>query len=1528
MEYRYKKNQIFRKKLSAPTYIINAVYNCRLSLVDYFKYDLHGKIPTSCIVVTDRVILEKFGVEKCRNLDWELIYRSLESGESVRDVLMSLDKDVEDINKSLYERVKNKMKPRDYSAVMRSLYPGRFFEMDGEHISYDYDKYRFNDGVLPLNVIIDNWKKFKEKDISLCLINDKNNTYSLTAEQVQEFMNKHIVLVPYFLKFSDPYSLIGEYYKLESEDERKLYIKGFTDDILSHTNGVPRRYGEYREDFELENSVYREIFKYSSLAEHLKRVNKYRTDTIIQELKELGEDYIYDMPIPLDDFFNDDVLDFIGEFGLKNVVDFDNECGHFFTNNNCRLLKLMFEMYMHYGSNQHDPTKSIYSTSSSDIRDEEGKYLGRRYTKEEFYESMRRMIVNGPSNWDYAKFAPDYRDVTGEFRNVFSELFISDEADEELQKCFYTKSITPRMIYEHPEYIPFLKGKDLSSCFKNRSYQVDGSKAYYRYENFYNFLLTKIDFDGAMKFISEYYSVFELLDSEQIRHTFSYDLKFDVDDNISDVADKIHSMLRKVLVEKRLPYPEYIPSSLKDNYPSMFLSDSAPDELKEIFYSRVITTKDILNNPEYIDYLKNVDLELIFRPMDVITDRINFREKCNLTSLVSKVFGQVEGLEVMLLYGKCLEEMFDAKQEDLFKCKASCSKEELLVALDEFIYKGIVNGIVDYDENMSEHFKNRYPNLFLSSDVDKKIRDKFYSREFTLKDFDENPELIDIFGNTNVICGMSKEYAWMIKLFEDDGKLANYNRLKVLSEYVKIEDAALRDAFCEFVLDNDELDMNKIKYAAEVLQRISRSNSVEIFTFRKQLAGQVLRADNPLECLSTIEDIFIKSNIPTVGKIYSCFETLHPNFEGFDFNYYNVSPMLKNSSTRGRKVLVFSDLIKAAFGSNNRSVNSYLDNIEVGSRLYLEIRNGRSFDELSDDEKNDLVSFSKHLATLYNNTLVSKEANDVFVCSDDVVADLETLAKKLSVDGSIDYNLGDRVVRMFCGFAGIDTLSDAREYILGKVSGADSRNRRAASKDMILEKGDYVKGIGGIFYLGNILQNGSVAKEFLGASATSDSTPLDTDVSKILTSDGTTREKLSSTAASGYGPIYFVLKDDSRFVTTRTHEALTDEERDRSKLEVFHTGSLGNGHYGIRTGFASSEINYIVMDSFDPRVGLEIAMNGFYIPVANMDGKIIFTPEDYDLLRSKMNGLSYFGENEYNFSSNLVTDEVLEIASQIENSNLETKAKREKINAAIRSALEELGLKLKTEIDGDLTEGYVELIDTGSTGRGTNKPGDGDFDMMMRLDRTIMLNPEKLSHLKKTILKHLGRDGTEGIIATGDFRLKDVLLDDIDVDIDITFAEKTDKVLYSTDMALQDRMEVIRRSDPEKYELVVANILLAKEVLKEAGVYKPNRGEVPQGGLGGVGVENWILQNGGSFIDAARSFVEASEGRSFEEFKSSYYIWDFGDNHLAERRRAYVHDNFVENNMSEEGYHKMVEALTGYLKKIDKTSESTDSKKI
>ena len=512
---------------------------------------------------------------------------------------------------------------------------------------------------------------------------------------------------------------------------------------------------------------------------------------------------------------------------------------------------------------------------------------------------------------------------------------------------------------------------------------------------------------------------------------------------------------------------------------------------------------------------------------------------------------------------------------------------------------------------------------------------------------------------------------------------------------------------------------------------------------------------------------------------------------------------------------------------------------------------------------------------------------------------------------------------MFCGFIGINTLNQAKEWISSKIKIADERNRNAANSEMKLERGDFIKGIGGITYLRNILQNGSVSKEFLGASATSDATPLDTDVSMIMESEGTNAEKIGRTAANGYGPIYFVLKNDDRFITTRNNSESLNVENDMSKIEVFYTGVLGQGHYGIRTGFSSSEINYIVMDNYDERVGLEIAMNGFYIPVANKEGKIIFSPKEYDSIRAKMQGLSYYGENEYTFSENLVTSDIEDIVSQIEESSYLTQQKRMKICGIIEKSLNELGLQLKTKIDGDLTDGFVELIDTGSTGRGTNKPGDGDFDFMMRLDKLILSNPSKIGELKQTLLKKLGIENSSMLTGTGDFRLKGVEIDnDTNVDIDITFTEKTDTVSYSTDMALQDRLSTIQKLNPENYKYVVANILQAKRTLKQAGVYKPNRGESPQGGLGGVGIENWILQNGGSFIDAAKSFIEAAEGKSFEDFRNSYYIWDFGENHLAERRGLYSHDNFVTNNMSELGYQKMVQVLKEYIKNYSKSAYS------
>lgn len=78
-----------------------------------------------------------------------------------------------------------------------------------------------------------------------------------------------------------------------------------------------------------------------------------------------------------------------------------------------------------------------------------------------------------------------------------------------------------------------------------------------------------------------------------------------------------------------------------------------------------------------------------------------------------------------------------------------------------------------------------------------------------------------------------------------------------------------------------------------------------------------------------------------------------------------------------------------------------------------------------------------------------------------------------------------------------------------------------------------------------------------------------------------------------------------------------NKKYDKDKLEVFCADNDINInkpliHYCIRTGISSSDIacfiineNYIDFNS----LAEEIIKNGFYIPVANFNGKIIFTPE-------------------------------------------------------------------------------------------------------------------------------------------------------------------------------------------------------------------------------------------------------------------------------------------------------------------------------
>ena len=581
------------------------------------------------------------------------------------------------------------------------------------------------------------------------------------------------------------------------------------------------------------------------------------------------------------------------------------------------------------------------------------------------------------------------------------------------------------------------------------------------------------------------------------------------------------------------------------------------------------------------------------------------------------------------------------------------------------------------------------------------------------------------------------------------------------------------------------------------------------------------------------------------------------------------------------------------------------------------------------------------------------------------------------------YTLADRAVRYFAHFVGIEDLAGAERYMDNIVKEADARNRKTAeylatTKEPKLQPGDLVKGMGGtrgsgIRYLSYAFQNGSISKEYLGDASRSDTTPLDADVSIVLYGEQTIDQTMDNMLADGYGwGLWTVLRPDKdRFIVTRRDEGeanqsvydlsvpdanfdrtdLTQEEIDRrlreiaeakrhrreglSKLEIFATSVDGEGHYGIRTGFGMDKVSFFVaipasygITPVSEVTKLEIALNGFYIPIIDRDSEeLVFTPADYDKMREQMSGLSHYYTGNYVFAPDSELDlpstdvgkttipSTNAIIDQLPTSMAETDHKHEVINQVVKQAITsipELNLSYKDYLDGDLTENIVEMIDTGSTGRQTNAPGSGDFDYVARLDRSILNNPTKKQQIADALLTAFGRENDGSAIVNGNLRLKQVSLDGLTepVDIDITFVQKTNKVQYSTDMALTDRLTNIKKQSEQKYHQVLANIIYAKQFLKAADAYKPERSPEAEGvgGLGGVGIENWVLQHGGSFKQAARDFLTTADRHpDFYDFRAYYPVWDYGENHKGIRSKP--HDNFVADNMNQEGYERMKQAL-------------------
>lgn len=718
------------------------------------------------------------------------------------------------------------------------------------------------------------------------------------------------------------------------------------------------------------------------------------------------------------------------------------------------------------------------------------------------------------------------------------------------------------------------------------------------------------------------------------------------------------------------------------------------------------------------------------------------------------------------------------------------------------------------------------------------------------------------------------------------------------------------------VLKNLNIPEDKYLDYIFVFRAIDSSQSQEIQLLKDQLIDLILQLDDPKGGFKKIEDIFVKNNLPMVGKVYKIFDILHPpDLLQEKLNRAHI-PSLLSASDRRRRSTIYKDLLDIHIKSGNRSLRSFLITLEEGESVLKKYEENKT--GLSSNEIQQLESFLDKLDTLYDNSLLGRRNGTISRKSID--QRVQDLRESLGVGD--DQTIIGRLSEMFLKPLGYKSFDEALEKMESAKKVAHERgiNYAATATDGYVElnAGDLVKKIESQYFEYAISQNGSVAKEFLGSGASSDGTPLDTDLNMVLESDlidGSPTEKFQSASrvsmSYNYGDLGIVVKDRDQFNKTDSTTSSQPIGYRGSELELFKTGVMGERHYGIRTGFPTTEIDFMVappgMIDNERRlqdIKYTIAQNGFFIPIVDQTGKIIFSPEDYRELRSIFAGVEEYGGDPYelaNFHDNIYLIDIGGLKQEIANSKRKVEKLSTEIRSIITSVLDKNGVTLRKEFETGILG--AELGDTGSTGRNTNIPRDYDFDLMLTLDDSDF---EKAPQIREQILERLQPQENKSHADSEYIQIRAIgvsMLDE-EVDIDIGIRKKSERRYFGTHDAISAKLEWISENKGEQaHSLVLANIVWAKKLLKEGEAYK----RVEEGGMGGVGVETLVLAYGGSAQLAFKAFHKAAyQGRervSLEVFRKRFKLIDAGTNVKFGR-----HDNFVYN-MTEKGYNKMLDVI-------------------
>ncbi|MBR6688553.1 MAG: hypothetical protein IKL68_00865 [Clostridia bacterium] len=558
----------------------NRYYDSKLTIEDVIRYNLYDDISATELEYNAQQIAKRIGIHNLANIDIEAYsYLGYKMQDMVEESELTRDSSAEEIKAVIVAGIEESLEHR-YTRE------DRYTKLTELAITRDnLPRYivEFPEGMEELK------EAFLSANLTLEQVNANRELFA--GKRWMTRLNDDLT------DFVERYGLTEEKYEYIITNMPELLDSGILEMVRASKSidstltpeENKEKIAEYYIGQGITSANAKVALNYASLQELLKEsetISAEIRETVIPKfLQEVDEKTLIEY-IPIEVMEQKDAwraFNVMERFGITPIMEFERENGPIFSSNGFANMKYIDSAYLHYAGNRgYDSPANLYIKP-----DGAGD---RPYTREEFNEVMRRIIIYGPSDGT-AKVKLDCRMLQGPFRDANPDLFIAQDAPQELQDKFYKTGIKLEDIEEHPEYRRYLSDVNLDMCLERPNIYFEGQD-----RDIYSTLEGIFGKEDLRTFLMDNARTIKYLNKRR-----DY-LRMTEPKSLEELQGALKRKVEMEILSRGIKYGEDAPDFFKEAHPEMFLSPDAPEELKLAFYDDYLSKSERYQNYHSSNY--------------------------------------------------------------------------------------------------------------------------------------------------------------------------------------------------------------------------------------------------------------------------------------------------------------------------------------------------------------------------------------------------------------------------------------------------------------------------------------------------------------------------------------------------------------------------------------------------------------------------------------------------------------------------------------------------------------------------------------------------------------------------------------------------------------------------------------------------------------------------------------------------------------------------------------------------------------